>query len=118
MDSNVAIELRPIFITWEKLRLVYNAVLAMVVGLIIVIDPGTTSSEKGFWWLALKGCIEANILYTAGPALEAYVNYLARRRVRLTWVLFIPGTFLAILLTFAAVGGEVEWPILAEGFDD
>ena len=48
-------------ITWEKLRIVYNTVLTLVVGLIIVIEPGTTS-ERGFWWLALKGFKVANIL--------------------------------------------------------
>jgi hypothetical protein len=51
----------------------------------------------------LAAAIGANICFTAGPAVDAYVSFLANRRIPLTWFLFVPGTLLAMLLALSTM---------------
>jgi hypothetical protein len=100
--STTDFELRPILITWEKLRIVYNLVLAGVVGLFVILEPEVLSVPYLPFRL-VAAAIGANVCFTAGPVVDAYVSYLAKRRIPLTWFLFIPGLVFAVLLAFATM---------------
>jgi len=95
--STTNFELRPILITWEKLRIVYNLVLAGIVGFFLIVEPEILSLPYLPYRLVVAA-VGANICFTAGPVLDAYVSYLSNRRIPLTCFLFIPGLLFAMLL--------------------
>jgi hypothetical protein len=85
-----------VFIAWERLRLVYNGILAAVV---LLLGGGSLVREPRFWSLLIGGAIGANVCFCAGICAEGYLALLGLPRRETRAVLFVAGTLLAILLT-------------------
>lgn len=99
---------RPTFIAWEKLRLLYVAILgALTLGLWLLYPP----SDRGRALLLIgEGAVFANVLYFAGPMVETYVAWLGYRKRWLRPMLFVAGTALSGLLVLIVVPGLAENP--------
>jgi hypothetical protein len=71
-----------VFFAWEKLRLVYNAVLAIVVLGFLGVSGAETSLR--FWFQLALAAGGANLCFCAGPVAEGYLCWfgLERRTVR------------------------------------
>jgi hypothetical protein len=91
---------RNIFRQWEKLRLVYLAVLAGVC-LWFAGPRGLATGEVA--GVLIKGAIAANVLYFAGPLLETYVAWVGFRPKWLRWLLFIGGTLFSVFLAIVVL---------------
>ena len=99
--------LRPLLMRWERLRLVYNAILAAVVLALLLRTPSLFDDPRLPAYL-LKRALAANVCFTAGPAADAYISYVAGRRVPLTWILFLGGTLLSVLLAMSSIASFVS----------
>lgn len=113
MSTETGVQLRPILLTWEKLRIVYNIVLAGVTVAGLATRPDHPIQETWFPAFIICCWVGANLCFCAGPLLEVYVNYLADRRIAMTWWLFFPGMFLSMLLAFVISAtwalGDLFW---------
>lgn len=99
---------RPIFIQWEKLRIIYNVVLVFVTlgisGSILVPQMQTAGFESYLKLLshlsftALCGAVIANLCFFAGPLLETYVKWLWSQFRFPRTALLIAGTLFASFL--------------------
>lgn len=89
---------RAVFIAWERLRVVYNAILAVLVLAVVRADWG----DPEFPWELARAAFLANLCFCAGPVAEGYlaVGLGANRQVA-RWLMFIPGLLLACGLTVA-----------------
>jgi hypothetical protein len=104
---------RTTFLAWEKLRLVYVGVLALVVIFMAVLDSNSFRQHiREFFQAALGGAVIANLCYFAGPMVETYVTWLGYRGQWLKIVLFVLGTLFACALAFGVLAG-----ILLPGMD-
>ncbi|MDX1962144.1 MAG: hypothetical protein SFX18_03260 [Pirellulales bacterium] len=87
---------REIFLRWERLRLVFNAVL-VALSLIVGSAFGLLNTFR-FWLLCVEGGIVLNICYFAGPVVESYFTWLTGRELKdMGFILFILGTILCML---------------------
>lgn len=87
---------REVFLSWEKLRVLYIVLLALVVfglGGVQVLD------DTQSLFAIIEGAFVANVLYFAGPLAESYARWLGVRWRWLRTALFVGGTLLAIALT-------------------
>ncbi len=93
-------------VTWEKLRLVYNLILACVTLLISgycfwrfhdVINP-----ERLFGTVA-TGMFFANVCFCLGPLIDVYLSWFGWRSPFTTGVIFLIGTLIAITLAAFAI---------------
>lgn len=95
---NTKVEIRKVFLSWEKLRLVYNLVLGVIVCLILFVGW-----NKFYPWDALEivvCAIAANFCFFAGPFVDAYVGYLVQRRINIVRpILFCLGLIFSIMMT-------------------
>jgi hypothetical protein len=104
---------RPVLARWQRLRLVYNALVAALTVLLLAglqdeltfPDTGTTVT-----YLAV-GAVLANICFTAGPAFEIGLRRLGLRTRALTPLLFAAGVLVSVPLVFAFVLGTFRWTI-------
>lgn len=107
--------LREIVIGWERLRLLYNALLALP-GILVLI---TLMSDFGLTVVdaVLSGifvAVAANLCFLVGPLLELYVRGLFRKGEPLgrgRWLIFGSGTLLSLFL-FILFWMQLEtgWP--------
>ncbi len=97
---------------WEKLRVVYNVVLAVVVLSFWAIGPGIRLGDPAFLRHLARGCLGANICFCVGPVVNAYAHWLGLRHVAVTVALFVAGTGLSVL---AAAGSILVFQM--RGFD-
>ncbi len=95
MDQFLNTVARPIFLAWEKLRLLYIAILTIFT--LFLMGPSGLYSPA-IIFIVITGAIGANILYFAGPITETYIRWLGYHKSWPRWVLFISGTLLSILL--------------------
>src|SRR5688572_23793886 len=80
---------REVFLAWEKLRLPYNVVLALVAlgGLAL---EGTEFVERRELLKALAGgAVLANLCFCAGPCAEGYLVWIGTRRRATRVVVFV-----------------------------
>jgi hypothetical protein len=61
---------RPIFLAWEKLRLVYIAVLAFAALGMATLEPQQVLASLEFWRSVIVGAIAANLCFFAGQSLR------------------------------------------------
>lgn len=85
---------RPVFVRWERLRIPYNALLAMLV--LLPMAGGFSWPDLGDLLVLLMGAVLANLCYLAGPAAEAYLAWLGLRSRLVTAALFIGGVLVSI----------------------
>lgn len=89
-----------IVVAWEKLRLIYNAVLVvLVLGVIAIAAPAMATSLE-LWAGLLAGAIVANLLFLAGPGAEIIAALFTRYRVSMRTILFLAGLLLSALASF------------------
>ncbi|MEM8874541.1 MAG: hypothetical protein AAGD32_09800 [Planctomycetota bacterium] len=86
---------RQIFIAWEKLRPLYIAISGMPAAMVLLGELTHPSGEFGRLTLvALQGGLVANVIYFAGPLIEAYANRVGwRSMITLRIFLFCVYTF-------------------------
>jgi hypothetical protein len=90
-----------VFFAWEKLRVIYNLILAaIVVGFALWIGKATFPI---FYLLAALAALPANLCFCAGPTLEGYFCWMGFERRASRWFLFVCGTLLAVVLALAAL---------------
>lgn len=95
---------RAVFLAWERLRLAYNAaLLAVVTTGVLVLLPRELIVDRATWLVLAKGAIAANLLYFAGPLVEAYVDWLGFRHVALRTSMFAAGTAGSVLIAAAVL---------------
>ena len=94
---------RSIFLTWEKLRLPYNILLMATVLIMARGNRSLVFGDSAFILFLILRAALANVLFTAGPAVEAYAQWLGLRAYPfVTWALFVCGLLLAATLAAAS----------------
>lgn len=83
---------------WERLRVVYNAVLLGEVILFVLIF-GIEGPIRSFLRFLVQDAILANLCFSAGPVLEGYFRLLKFRKTLVTKTLFFSGLFVSIGIT-------------------
>lgn len=92
--------IRRIFLAWEKLRLLYNAILIPWT----LIGIGSAWPLSNFVLVEIVFCgFAANVLFLAAPAVESYIAWLGFESPMIRWGLFIAGTLFTMLLAAAVV---------------
>lgn len=95
---------------WEPRRLLYNAVLAAVTGVVLYLDSKTSSKEleslSNAWPMLIFFAVLANLCYCAAYPVDIFVQMSDFRKAwhRLRWVLFITGTAFAAMLAAYVAG--------------
>ena len=87
-----------LLLRWEKLRLLYNLILAAVVLAFWAGGRGSGLGDPGFLPHLARCCLGANLCFCAGPVVNAYAHWLGLRHVAVTVVLFVIGTSLSVLV--------------------
>ncbi|MBN2023472.1 MAG: hypothetical protein JW809_11850 [Pirellulales bacterium] len=87
-----------VMVAWEKLRILYNAILAVVVALAGGLAWAKWGQRPRLGTLVM-GAIMANLWYCAGHVIDGYLSWFGLRSPVVTWLLFGFGTLLAMLLT-------------------
>ena len=105
--SPQAARTKAIFLAWEKLRIVYNLILAAIVLGFVVCDPAMRVLNLRYLLALVYLCIVANVLFLAGPAVEAYAAWLGFNTRVLRLVLFGLGTIFAGLLAVFVMSGSL-----------
>jgi hypothetical protein len=104
-----------VFIVWEKLRILYNAVLVL-----ITLGVGFPHlADSRFWAQSVAGAVAANICYCLGPCLEGYLSLLGWPRAGARWFVFMVGTLLAAFLAAVLTFGFMEsfvWKVHTQSF--
>lgn len=95
-DHSVFDMARKVFLAWEKLRVLYIAIIGITT--ILLVYPGYKNPRVIM--LVIEGAVISNLLYFAGPVTETYVRWLGYRGQVLRWVLFLCGTLVTLVLAF------------------
>jgi len=99
--------IKPIFISWEKLRLFYNLILLAVFILITVSSyllSDIASPEMPISRLLVQCAIlalAANLFYFAGPLLDGYLTWLEVRFKYQRHFIFIAGLLISVAIEVA-----------------
>jgi hypothetical protein len=89
---------------WERLRLLYNAILIPFVVVVTLLLRTRHLGEAGYWESVSIGGIVSNVCFCLGPILEFYLVRLgANARTARGW-LFALGTAFTALAALANVG--------------
>ena len=85
---------------WERLRIVYNAVLIpWVLGILLV----SQTAPPGVIVMVVPAGILANLLYLLGPAVEAYITWFGLWHVSLTALLFLAGLGFTAVIALVSI---------------
>lgn len=118
MASKPSPTVRSVFLAWEKLRVVYNALLIPLVVVLLFTasrdwdpdcPPAWAGNEAGQlnWPLALVQCVVwglmSNVCFFLGPTTEAYASWLGWRSAVLRYVLFSLGTLFTAIAAVEVV---------------
>lgn len=95
---------RATFLAWEKLRIAYIAILAVIS--LLLIGPSGLLNRR-LLILTVEGALFANAAYFAGPIVETYVKWLGYNRSWPRWVMFVGGTLLSIILAVGLLATEL-----------
>jgi hypothetical protein len=101
-------EIGRLFWRWEKLRILYNAILtvevlaicAVVVAVERQLPP--TLLDVDFYQMIVMGCLAANLLFLLGHYVNAYLVWIGFRQRIYTILIFIAGMLIAGGLAAAA----------------
>ncbi len=100
----VGVMLRRVFLAWERLRVLFDGALILLVVGFAAFSPRMLTRME-FWIIAIQGAIMANLFYLAGPIYESYATWLGWRTKGLRPVLFIFGTTITAALTTLFLAG-------------
>jgi len=90
---------RRIFLAWERLRILYIALLA----LLTLVLAGTQIFEPEMLALVVGGAIVSNVCYFAGPIVETYITWLGYDGKRIRWLLFAGGTLMTAMVAYMSI---------------
>jgi hypothetical protein len=105
-DAGTSSPVKGIFRAWERLRLVYNAALVLVV--MLSVGP-EQEIPPAFWLFLACQAVLANLCFFAGPLAEWYVGWLGYRSRATRWVLFGAGLLFAVVLAADSLRGPWPW---------
>ncbi len=88
---------KPVFLAWERLRVLY--VILLTVLSVSIVGPSGLTSAQSFIRL-MEGAVAANLLFFAGPITETYIRWLGYNRPWVRWALFLGGTLLSSALAW------------------
>ena len=96
---------RQIFISWEKLRVVYNGILAAVVlaAMCFYTHPSRALTPL------LVCALPANLLYFLGPMLESYLLWIGFRMGWMRWAIWLLGTVISVPLALHIAHELLSW---------
>lgn len=99
---------------WEKRRLIYNAILILIVAWYFVSGLPASREHAGFNLLLVLFVLSvvANVLYCLAYVADVFVQLSAVRDawIRWRWVLFVVGTATAAIMTrFFALNAFSNW---------
>ena len=93
-------------VTWEKLRLAYNLILACVtvlaIGFCMIYSP-VSIDTLGLIGTVVVGALFANPCFCLGPLIDGYLSWFGWRSTFSTGVIFLLGTLLSIVLVALSV---------------
>lgn len=100
----IAFKIRATLVAWERLRLLFNLVVAAIFLCTAIPMLGPQHLESRSFWIrvAFWGLV-ANICYLCGPGIDLYLQALGCRIRGLRVATFILGTLLCGLLAFMFV---------------
>ena len=98
---------------WERLRLPYNALLAVVTVFLLVSlrDELVIEGRLHTVGVLLVGALLANVCFTAGAVAEASLAWLGLRSRATRPALFVAGILVSLPLVLAFVLGTFGWTI-------
>lgn len=102
-DADRLVNLGQIALAWEKLRLWYNAVLAIVALLAVVSVDASLLVEPRAMESMILAALAANACFCVGPLLEGYITWFVRPVPWLRRWIFGIGTLGAVGLTLGVV---------------
>ena len=88
-------------IFWEKLRWFYNAWMLLFVVTVALLTRGLDVAQV--WLEILIGGLFANLCYSAGPLVSAYLAWFGIRSRALDLFLFTSGTTLTMILAYMTI---------------
>ncbi len=94
---------RGVFLAWEKLRVVYLIILALIT-ILLTVAGGVLN--LAIVRTIILGAVFANVAYFAGPTVETYVRWLGYNRNWPRWVMFICGMLISIILTIGVLAAK------------
>jgi hypothetical protein len=86
-----------VIVRWEKLRMLYNVILTAEAAILVGIAPFGGSRVDMVKHIILGGIV-ANVFFCAGPVVNAYLVWLGTHSRVISWLLFVMGTGLSMLL--------------------
>ncbi|MEJ7640335.1 MAG: hypothetical protein WKF75_20805 [Singulisphaera sp.] len=92
-----------LLLRWEKLRVVYNVILAAVVLAIWAGGRGSGLGDLAFLRHLARCCLGANLCFCIGPVVNFYAHWLGLRHGAVTVVLFVAGTGLSVLVAAGSI---------------
>lgn len=95
---------RQVFLTWEKLRIIYIGILAMFTLLLVGFSGWPSLS---LMIMVMFGAFVANLLYFAGPIVDTYIRWLGYRDSWPRLVMFIVGTIFSLILALGLLGSQM-----------
>ena len=105
--------IKQIFINWEKLRLLYNLVLLIIFTAITISAVFYNTGETNITALpiflikSLFLAFVANILFFAGPIFDSYLTWLEINYKYKTHLIFVSGLVLSIIFELIYLGIEL-----------
>lgn len=94
-------------VTWEKLRLLYNLILACVTvvmcGILLFSKSFSFNLAEKLVEISIAGMIIANACFCLGPLIDGYLSWFGWRSPAITWGLFLLGTLISIPLAAFAI---------------
>lgn len=92
------------FIAWEKLRVVFVALLVVetvaLIGPLLLFNPQIA-------FMVIHGAIVVNLFYFAGPIVEILIRRLGYQRPWPRWFMFLSGTALSMIATAIIIFDEI-----------
>jgi uncharacterized membrane protein len=95
---------RSVFLAWEKLRIAYVILLALIT---VLLTGVSGILNLRLLRLIVLGGVVANVAYFAGPTIETYVRWLGYNRSWPRWFMFIGGTLISIILAIGVLATEL-----------
>jgi hypothetical protein len=95
-----------LFLDWEKLRLLYNAILGVETLLLLMVMPPARGKIIAVGAQLVMACLAANLCYCLGPVLNGYSELIGFRGRAVTIVIFSLGMIVAM---FLALLSSISW---------
>ncbi|MEL7500349.1 MAG: hypothetical protein AAFN77_22330 [Planctomycetota bacterium] len=95
---------RPIFISWEWLRLAYNVCLVMIVLAFTSLSFPEVLLLPEFWVTCVVGAVVSNVCFFIGPIAECYITWLGFSGQLVRWMMFLAGLVFTSITAVVAIG--------------